>query len=140
MKRFNLLSVVVALVLVVTAVSCTTTRGTEDGYYYDRSASAPNRVYVDDPYRGTVVLERDPYSGRYYEVNTYGNRNYYRGNSVYYNRNYNSRNYNNRNYNRNYNRNNGYYNNSQDVQKPAKEQKKDYEKSREQARRKILGD
>ena len=72
MKRFNFLTVMIALVLMVTAVSCSTMQGTEDEYYGRRVPGSPNRVYVEDPYRGTVVLERDPYSGRYYEVNSYG--------------------------------------------------------------------
>jgi hypothetical protein len=49
--------------------------------YYDPApsvSSAPNRVWVDDPYRpgATILMERDPYTGRYYPVqspyNTYG--------------------------------------------------------------------
>src|SRR5829696_1261062 len=82
MKRFNLLSAVIAVVLMVTAVSCTTMRGTEDDYYYDRTqydrVQPSNRIYVDDPYRGTIVLERDPYTGRYYEVGSYGGNYGYR--------------------------------------------------------------
>ena len=71
MKRFRILPVAVALVLMVAAVGCTTVREA-DGEYYERVSSTPGRVYVDDPYRGTVILERDPYTGRYYEVNRYG--------------------------------------------------------------------
>jgi hypothetical protein len=139
MKRINILSVMVALVVMITAVSCTTMTETQDDYYGRTGAS---RVYVDDPYRGTVVLERDPYSGRYYEVSPYGNygtsrvygsygtyggRYYNNNNSRNYNRNNNNRNYNNRNYR------------GQDTQRPAQEQRTDHQQSREEARKKILG-
>ena len=137
MKRFNLFSVAIALVLMVTAVSCTTMRETEDDYYYDRTQTA-NRIYVDDPYRGTIVLERDPYSGRYYEVSPYSrysspygtsrrNNPYYgRRNNTYYGRN-----------------NNNYRNNNTNVyqtpQKPTEGQIREREKNRDDARKKILG-
>ena len=137
MKNINLLSMVVALVLMVTAVSCTTMREIDDEYY-DRPQSA-NRIYVDDPYRGIVVLERDPYSGRYYEVNTYnrysspygstygrtGRYGSYNGRRTYSGRN-----------NNNYRNNNSGY---QTPQKPTQEQVKEREKSRDEARKKVLG-
>src|SRR3954469_8426138 len=117
MKRSNFLLVAIALVLTITAVSCTTLTGTQDDYYNGQEARVyGNRVYVDDPYRGTVVLERDPYTGRYYEVNpygSYGNRNYrvYNSNGGYYGRNNGYRN------NNRYNGNRGSYQN-QNSQKP----------------------
>jgi hypothetical protein len=128
MKRFNLLSVAVALVLLVSAVGCTTMTGTQDDRY-DRVQS--NRVYVDDPYRGTVVLERDPFTGRYYEVDSYGstyNNRYYSRSRGYnsYGRNYNT-------YNRNYNRGR----NTQ--QQPTQQQRAQNEQSRQEARKKVLG-
>jgi hypothetical protein len=133
MKRFNFLSAVIALVLIVTAVSCTTMRGANDGYY-DR-AQASDRVYIDDPYRGTVVLERDPYTGRYYEINSYGSysspygyRNRY---DTRYNRNYTNR-------NRVY-RNNNNNNNSNANQQQTEQQKKEWNQKREEARKKVLG-
>jgi hypothetical protein len=136
MKRFNFLSLVVALVLTVAAVGCTTMRETEDGYY-ETPRSTANRVYVDDPYRGTVVLERDPFTGRYYEVNSYGtgynNRNYRGYNNGYYGNGYHGRTT-----NRTYSRG-GSYNNSQQNQQPSEEQIRAQQKSREEARKKILG-
>src|SRR5688572_21081462 len=72
MKRFRILPVAIVLVLMVAAVGCTTVREADGDEYYERVSSTPGRVYVDDPYRGTVILERDPYTGRYYEVNPYG--------------------------------------------------------------------
>lgn len=87
MKRFNFLLAAIALVLTITAVSCTTMAGTQDDYYNGQRVYG-NRVYVEDPYRGTIVLERDPWSGRYYEVGSpyysgYGNRYYGRTNRSY---------------------------------------------------------
>jgi hypothetical protein len=133
MKRFNFLPVVVAFVLMITAVGCTTMTGAEDGY----SRSRADRVYVDDPYRGTVVLERDPYTGRYYEVNPYGSYNTrtYRGSNGYYGRTNNSRYY-----NRNYRTNREVYERgNQNTQRPTDDQIKDRQKSRDEARRKVLG-
>jgi hypothetical protein len=140
MKRFKFISAVITVVLMVGTVSCTTTRGAEDDYYYDRAPQASNRIYVDDPYRGTVVLERDPFSGRYYEVGQYGGYapRYSNRNSRYgsvYNRNY-SRN---RVYNNNGNYNRPRTNNSNSNQGQTEQQKKDWEKSREEARKKVLG-
>ena len=138
MKRFNFLLVAIALVLTITAVSCTTMAGTQDDYYDGREARVyGNRVYVDDPYRGTIVLERDPRTGRYYEVNSYDpyyNNGYY-GNR--YDRRY-SRGYGSPNYGRS---NGGYYNNrnngsnNQNTQRPTEDDRK----SRDEARKKILG-
>jgi hypothetical protein len=134
MKRFSILSAVIAVILMVAAVSCTPIRETGDDYYYDR-AQAPSRIYVDDPYRGTVVLERDPYSGRYYEVGPYSS--YYspyayRSNPYY---GYHGRSYANR--NRIYNRNTTTYPSTSPQQK--EEQRRDWEQKREEARDKVLG-
>jgi hypothetical protein len=131
MKRFNFLSVVVALVLMVAAVGCTTMQGAEDDYYgTQRVQGSPNRIYVDDPYRGTVVLERDPYSGRYYEVSPYGSTN------VYGNR-YDSR------YDRRYygsgRNNNRYYRNNGTYQPVPQQQPGGTGKDRGESRKKILG-
>lgn len=131
MKRFNFLSAVIAVVLLVTAVSCTTTTGAQDDYYNDRQARMyGNRILVEDPYRGTIVLERDPWSGRYYEVSPY---------SAYYGNRYYSRGYG------SYRRNNGYYyrgnnNYQRQPQEPTEEQKKQNEERRNEARKKVLGD
>ena len=137
MKRFNFLLVAIALVLTITAVSCTTMAGTQDDYYNGQEARVyGNRVYVDDPYRGTIVLERDPRTGRYYEVNSYDP--YY--NNGYYGKRYDrrySRGYGNPNYGRS---NGGYYNrndgsNNQNTQRPTEDDRK----STDQPRKKILG-
>ncbi|MGZ5190414.1 MAG: hypothetical protein ACXWCZ_05305 [Flavisolibacter sp.] len=139
MKRFSFLQVAIALVLMVTAVSCTTMQGTEEEYYQTQSQRAfgADRVYVNDPYRGTVVLERDPYSGRYYEVSspytTYNNRYDSRNNRRYGNSRMNNGSIRN---NRNY-RNNGSY--QQTPQQPTQEQIRNNQKNREEARKKVLG-
>lgn len=130
MKRFNFLPVVIAMVLLVAAVGCTTMAGTEDDY--GRQIYG-NRVYVEDPYRGTIVLERDPWTGRYYEVgpyNTYGTYPYY-GNRVYGTRVYRGHE------NRNYGRSDGYYyrNNQNNNQRPTEQDNR----SRDEARKKVLG-
>ena len=122
MKRFKFLSVVIALILVISAVGCATTGNPNE--YPDR-----DRVYVEDPYRGTVVLERDPVTGRYYEVDSYGggyyrNGNIYRGNR-YYGR---TRVYNDRN-----------YHNQNTQQQPSQEQRRQYEQNRNDARGRVLG-
>jgi hypothetical protein len=141
MKRFNFLLVAIALVLTVTAVSCTTMAGSQDEYYgQDRVYS--NRVYVDDPYRGTVVLERDPRTGRYYEVSNYDP--YYNG---YYGNRY-SRGYrtsgngypsyrrNGVGYNNNSSYNNGNNSNNNQNNDRSSEQ---YKRNRDEARSKVLG-
>jgi len=135
MKRSNFLLVAIALALTITAVSCTTMAGTQDDYYNTREARVyGDRVYVDDPYRGTIVLERDPRTGRYYEVSSpyyngyYGNRYYDRR----YGRVYNSPYY--RGGNGNYNRNNNNSHN-QNTQRPTEDDRK----TRDEARKKILG-
>jgi hypothetical protein len=138
MKRFNFLSVAIAVVLMITAVSCTTMAGSQDEYYRGRDTRAyGDRVYVEDPYRGTVVLERDPRTGRYYEVSPYyngyyGSRSY--GSRVYdpY---YGSPYYGRRNsggYSRN---NNNSSNNNQNNQRPTENDRK----TRDEARKKVLG-
>lgn len=131
MKNFNLLSAVIVVVLMVTAISCTTAQGGYgDEYYSTYDRRTPNRVYVDDPYYGTVILERDPYSGRYYQASPYGYS--YRNNTRY-----------NKAYSRN--RNNYYYRNNENSntrnnQGQTEQQKKDWEKQRNEARKKVLGE
>lgn len=137
MKRFNFLSVAIAVVLMITAVSCTTMAGSQDDYYNGQEARTyGNRIYVDDPYRGTVVLERDPRTGRYYEVSPYYNG--YYGNRVYSSRAYDPY-YGSPYYGRRstggYSRNNSSSNNNQNNQKPTEDDRK----TRDEARKKILG-
>lgn len=138
MKRFNFLLAAIALVLTITAVSCTTMAGSQDDYYNGQRVYS-NRVYVDDPYRGTVVLERDPRTGRYYEANSYnpyyngyyGNRSYgrvYRSNGYGYG--YPSR------------RNSGSYsngNNSSTNNQNNNRNSEEYKKEKNEARDKVLG-
>ena len=139
MKRFRILPVAVALVLMVAAVGCTTVREA-DGEYYERVSSTPGRVYVDDPYRGTVILERDPYTGRYYEVNPYGT--YYGSRYRTYDPYYDGRN----SYPGNYPRNNRTYRTPRQnpqpqpqQQAPSQEEIKQKQQSKEDARKKVLG-
>ena len=110
----------------VVMASCATTQSASgEDFDGDRTRRIGDRVYVDDPYYGTVVLERDPFTGRYYDV-TYG----YRGYSAPYNRlgvyrgGY-------RSYPRYYRNNNG-GNTSRPTQPEARP-------NREEARKKILG-
>ena len=137
MKRFNFLPVAIALVLIVTTVSCTTMAGSQDDYYSGQQNRYGNRVYVEDAYRGTVVLERDPRTGRYYEVDPYNNGYYgsrYYGSSPYGYPTYGRSPY--------YGRSNGGYttgrtNNTgnQTTQRPKENDKQ----TREEARKKVLG-
>ena len=141
MKSFNFLQVVVALLLMVTVVSCTTLRDTyeDDGYYSDtRRTNAANRIYVDDPYQGTIVLERDAYTGRYFQVNPVGIGS--RFGSPFFNDGFG------RGYYNGY-RNRGHFNNGgwrqgpirQQQQQPSVEQRQQSEKQGQDARRRILG-
>jgi len=138
MKRFNFLSMVIGVILLVTAASCTTLREADDDYYYERTSSAPARIYVDDPYMGTVMMERDPYTGRYYPVTPYGYGNGYPRTNAY----------------RYYRQNNRYYRNNQGYpvyqtpprtntrpapQPPTESQIREREQKRNEARKKVLG-
>lgn len=118
------------LTIVVIMASCASMQGaTSDDYPNDsRSQQIGNRLFVQDPYYGTVVLERDPYTGRYYDV-TYGSRygsgygaypygGYYRGNRG------------------------GYYRGRGTVQQkpiPSQPSQGEIRQNREQTRKKILG-
>lgn len=132
MKRFNFLSVAIAVMLMITAVGCTTMAGTQDDYYGRGNTRAyGDRVYVEDPYRGTVVLEKDPRTGRYYEVSSYYGNRYYgsRAYDPYYGSPYYGRR------SGGYYRNNNGSSNNQNNQKPAE----DNRKTRDEARKKVLG-
>jgi len=137
MKRQSFLPMVVAFLLAVAAVGCTTVREIDgDDGYYGRTSGVNNRVYVDDPYRGTVVLERDPYTGRYYEANGYGAYGRYRTYDPYYRNGYDP-----------------YYRNSYprsgrrvvatprrtETPPPTRETTRQREQTRSEARNKILG-
>ena len=120
------------LTAVVVMASCATTQGAYgDGYENaDNARKVGDRVYVDDPYYGTVILEKDPFTGRYYDVTNgyYGSRGYRAPYGTY--RGYRGGYYGNRVY-----RNNG--NVGSTIQKPAPSQPT--QKTREDARKKILG-
>ena len=128
MKRINFLSMAIVAILMVAAVGCTTLTESQDDRY--ARTHGADRIYVDDPYRGTIVLERDPFSGRYYEVDSYSIRNdrYYRG--------YNSR-YGNRYYGRNVYR--GRNNTPTPQQPPTQDEIRQNQQNKEEARRKVLG-
>ena len=127
--------------LAVTAImaSCMTTQSaTGDDYAdMDNARRVGNRVYVDDPYYGTVVLERDPYTGRYFDITNghYGNRNYRYGYGVDPYRGYRGGYYGNRVYRNN---NNSFGNQRGTIERQAPSQQ-EVQKSREDARKKILG-
>lgn len=74
-KSVLLLTTVAALIM-----SCATTQSviTDNGVEAQRMG---NRVYVQDPYYGTVILEQDPITGRYFDVTNGFGRGF---NSPYY--------------------------------------------------------
>lgn len=135
MKRFNFLLAAIALVLTITAVSCTTMAGTQDDYYNGQRVYG-DRIYVDDPYRGTVVLQRDPRTGRYYEVSGY---------SPYYDGSYSNRYYGGRGYRTyensypSYRRNNGGYSNNTNNNQYNSRSSEEYKKDKDDARNRVLG-
>lgn len=74
MKRTNFVSMAFIAVLMVLVVSCTPLQ--EMGGYED--APGTSRVYRNAPFgsQQVIVVERDPYTGQYYQVAPYG---YYGG-------------------------------------------------------------
>ncbi|RYY86847.1 MAG: hypothetical protein EOO15_13365 [Chitinophagaceae bacterium] len=95
MKNTFLGSVVVAALLAVGVVGCVPLQQTsgDDGYYEPdtRVSTAPSRIYVEDPYRPgyQILMERDPFSGRYYPVtrgSVYGAPGAYGSSDPYYGR------------------------------------------------------
>ncbi len=133
MKSVKLLLAMFAVTVIM--ASCVTTEGAygDDYAEMDNARRVGDRVYVDDPYYGTVVLERDPYTGRYYDVtNGYGYRGYRSGYGVGPYRGYRGGYYGNT---RVY-RNNNNFGGTIQRQSP---QQQEVQKSREDARRKILG-
>lgn len=130
MKNIKFSLILIAAALVITASSCTTSQVAADENA-PRGRQVGNRIYLDDPYAGTIVLERDPYTGRYYDV-TYGQGGLY-GYNPYYNSRYNDPYY-----------NRGMYGGRRVVtqprqQQPTEQQKREYQQNREEARRKVLG-
>lgn len=128
MKRVKLLMAMFAAVAIM--ASCTTTQYASDDLDETTTRRIGNRVYVDDPFYGQVVLERDPFTGRYYDV-TYGNRGFASP--------YNSWNY--RGYRNNYVRppyrgSNPSLPRNYNIQRPSQEK---LQQSREETRNKVLG-
>lgn len=140
MKHLSFIRVAVLLALVVTVGSCGMPLYSTDGYYEE----APLRrdVYRGSIYGGSapIVYERDPYTGRYYEVNPYS---VYARPGRYYDRRGNGRYYDNRNYNNRYNNgygNNTYRNDPQQAQPQNNRQTpQQTQQERQDAREKILG-
>lgn len=131
MKQSNLYTLLAIALISVLAVSCTTSQWASDDrsdryHRYDRSRQTANRIYIDDPYAGLIVLERDPYTGRYYDV-TYGNGIY--GYDPYLGGRFNSP------YRRGYRQ--PVRANTQ--QQPTEEERRERQQTREDARRKVLG-
>lgn len=91
MKRFPFLSVALIGILMVVAVGCTIPYETAGGGYYEDRADRGS--YYGSPYGSNViVVERDPYTGRYYQVSPYGSYGYPSGGRYYdsrYNNNHN---------------------------------------------------
>ena len=127
MKNIKLLLGLLSVVFIM--ASCATMGAAGDGSMDDRrTRQMGDRLYVDDPYYGTVVLERDPYTGRYYDI-TYGSR--YR--TGYYGAYPNGRVY------RGSNR--GYYGRSPVIQQPQQQRpsREELNRSKSDARKKVLG-
>jgi hypothetical protein len=125
-------------VVTIATVGCTTMAGTEDPYYEPGTRAYSNRVYVDDPYRGTVVLQRDPRTGRYYEATPYYDP-YYGGSygSVYSGKGYRNNGYG---YPSRRSSGGGYYNGNTTTNNQRSERSsEDYKKDRDDARNKVLG-
>lgn len=70
MKRFNFKSMTFLVVLMVLLAGCTAMYETAGGY---EEAPVRKRVYTNNPYSGNVVVvERDPFTGQYYQVSPNG--------------------------------------------------------------------
>lgn len=133
MKNTKILLMALVAVSAVFAVSCTPAQQVSD-YGYDQ------RPVYNSPYGSNViVVERDPYTGRYYQVNPnngyylndpyYNNRNYSGG---YYDPYYNNRTYSNRRYDRRVYSNN---NTNTEVRKQPTEDEKNEAKDKVFGRR-----
>jgi hypothetical protein len=144
MKRFPFLQVAVMVALMVVVVGCSMPRSVAGGYYEDSEPTNRNGYYGNTYGGNVIVVERDPFTGRYYEVSPYGvygtpNRYYGNGygNRYYNSRNYNSRNYNNRN---SRNNNNSYYRNDNSQNRQAQEQqRRETTRQMDAAKESILG-
>lgn len=137
MKHTSFLQVALLAVLVVAAASCGMPMGAQGDYY--EGAPARRNIYFDDSYYGNpnaVIVQRDPFTGRYYQVNPGG---FYGSQAPYYNRRYNkNRYYNNRSYNTGRNNNYRTYPQAQQRQQ-APAQREQVNQNHDQARDAILG-
>jgi hypothetical protein len=143
MKPYTFLSAVVLMLLAVAFTGCTPLRdmGGDEEYYERGPRSTAGRIYVDDPYAGTVILERDPYTGRYYQISPvgiggrFGNDPFlYRNNRFYGG------------FNQPIYRNGGYYRQAPrggvhrpSTSAPTPQQQQERKEQQQEARRKILG-
>ena len=141
MKQLSFIRVGFLLTLVVMIASCGMPLYSTDEYYEE--APVRRDVYRGSAYGSAPILyERDPYTGRYYEVTPYGA--YARPSTPYYdrrsNRYYNNNRYDDsRQYNNNH-RNNSYRNYPQ-AQQPQRtpQTAQEAQKDRDEARERILG-
>lgn len=119
---------VVIGILMVTAVSCTAIR---EGGYYEEMDSRGSAYYGQPGLYGrdVIVVERDPFTGRYYPVSPYG---YYSTPHGYYGTPY----YSHRNYNQS---NRSHYRNSP-VQGPSPQQREQTRVQMDASKSKILGE
>ncbi len=81
MKNLKYLQLALIVTLLVTAVSCTVSRGS----YYEEDPYNNSRYYGNTPYYGNgsnyIILERDPFTGQYYEALPRGGSYPYRSNN-----------------------------------------------------------
>ena len=130
MKRFPFLQTALIVTLMIVAVSCSMPRSASGGYYEEQEPVRRNVYYGNSNYGSNViVVERDPFTGRYYQVSPYSTPyGYY---SSPFDRNYDSRYYNNR---------NSYYNRGNNVQRgQTEEQRRESLRNMEEAKESILG-
>lgn len=80
MKGINIVPMTLIAVLMILAVSCTPVQYGQGGY--EEAPGTSRRVYRNAPISNqeVIVVERDPYSGQYYQVSPFG----YYGGSPYY--------------------------------------------------------
>ena len=141
MKITSILPMVVLSVLMVGAVSCTTMQPvSNDDYATTSRQQQPARIYVQDPYNfgRTIIMDRDPMTGRYYQVYTtpvYDSRydRYYSSNV--YDRRYDDRRYN----DRYYSNREQYPTRRQSQPAPTAEERKQAEQKREDAASILFG-
>ncbi len=135
MKRFPFLQVALMVALVVAVVGCSMPRSVAGGYYED-GEPARRSMYYGNPYSNNViVVERDPYTGQYYQVSPYGA---YAAPHGYYGNGYDRRYYDSRYYNNRRNNNNNTYYRGDNGQRRAQEQQRQVqEQQRRETTRKM---